>query len=236
MTMPMPATRWGAATVHAALSVLVVGSIAAAAVLGWFPGGLWHLSGLQTLFGIMLGADIVLGPLLTLVVYRRGKPGLGRDLAVIGLAQSVFLAYGIHTLWLNRPLALVGSDQAFALVFANELPSSAPTQLSRMGAPRFLGHGPWLVGVDLSRSSVRDDFMFAFMAGGGGPLRDPDLYVPYAKVRPAVLAASKAPDASLRHRLATRERVRTLAATSIRTPAAVMLLDATTGQPLRVVP
>lgn len=236
MSWQMPASRWSAAAIHLAMSGLIVGGIAAAVIVLWFPAGLWHLSGLQLLFGIMLGADIVLGPLLTLVVYRRRKPGLVRDLVVIGAAQAAFLAYGVHTLWLSRPLVLVGSQQVFALVFANELPASAPARLERMEARRFHGRGPWLVGVDLSSDAARDAFMYAYIAGDGGPLRNVDLYVPYDRVRKAVLAHALAPEPPQRQQLTKQGQVRVMAATSIRSPPAQMVLGATTGEPLRVVP
>lgn len=231
----VPSTRFSAAALHVAISFVVIGAIAIAVVLAWFPAGLWHLSGMQKLFGIMIGADIVLGPLLTLLVYRRGKPGLRLDLSVIALAQAAFLAYGVHTLWLNRPLVLVGSQQAFALVFASELPDGAPERMEKAGWPRFHGRGPWLVGVDLSNRAARDEFMLAYLAGSGGPLRDEDLYIPYDRIAQGVLRKSRAPDMALRARMLAPDGVRTIAAFSLRVPAAVMLLDVRTGQPLRVI-
>lgn len=234
-TLYVPASRWSAAALHVAISFVVIGAIAWAVVASWFPAGLWHLSGMQRLFGIMVAADVVLGPFLTLLIYRRGKRGLRFDLSVIALAQAAFLAYGVYTLWLNRPLALVGSQQAFALVFASELPDDAPARMAKAGWPRFHGRGPWLVGVDLSSPTARDEFLFAYVAGNGGPLRDSDLYVPYERIAQGVLGKSKAPDMALRARLPDPDRVRTIAAFSLRIPGAVMLLDARTGQPLRVI-
>jgi hypothetical protein len=230
-----PASRWSASGLHAAISLVVIGTIAVAAVLWWFPAGLWHLSGVQRLFGIMIGADVVLGPLLTLLVYRRGKPGMRLDLWVIALAQAAFLAYGVHTLWLNRSLVLAGSQQAFALVFASELPDDAPARMAKVGWPRFHRHGPWLVGVDLSSPVAREEFLFAYLAGNSGPLRDPDLYIPYDRIANDVLGKARAPDKALSSQLPEPNGVRTIAAFSLRVGGGVMLLDARTGHPLRVV-
>jgi hypothetical protein len=231
-----PASRWTAALVHVLLSTLVIGTIALGVVLLWFPGGLWHVAGLQKLFGIMIGADIVLGPLLTLLVYKPGKRGLRFDLSMIALAQAVFLAYGVHTLWQNRPLFLVGSQQAFALVFASELtdPQAAERHARAQDWPRFHGRGPWLSAVDLSSPYAKDEFLFAYMAGSGGPLRDADLYKPYADLAPQIAAATRAPDPALQAALGADNRARTLALLSIRAPAAAMLVDPDSGQPLRV--
>ena len=44
-----------------------------------------------------VGKTTVVGPLLTLIVFRAGKPGMKFDLAVIGLVQVAALAYGTAT-------------------------------------------------------------------------------------------------------------------------------------------
>lgn len=227
--------RWKAAAIHVAIGLLLISTIAIGVVVLWFPAGLWHVAGLQQLFGIMVAADIVLGPLLTLVVFRSGKPGLRFDLSVIALAQAGFLAYGIHTLWLNRPLYLVGSDYSFALVFASEVQEVVPHDENGREWPRFRGRGPWLVGVDLSNPAAREEAAFAFALGGGGPLRDTKRYVDYRQVARAVLA--KAKSVPKRIRLDDRrENLRAAALVSIRSEPAVLLLDATSAEPLRITP
>jgi hypothetical protein len=226
-------SRWKAGAIHLAIGLLLISTIAIGAIFLWFPAGLWHVAGLQQLFGIMIAADIVLGPLLTLIVFRSGKPGMRFDLWAIGLAQASFLAYGVHTLWLNRPLYLVGSDYSFALVFASEVSDVVSHDGSGREWPRFRGRGPWLVGVDLSSPVAREEAAFAFALGGGGPLRDPDLYIPYPKVATAVLRKSSPVPARIPARL-VQDATRSAALVSIRSEPSVVLLDAA-GMPLRVV-
>src|SRR5688572_31713863 len=161
--MRAPSTRWSAAAMHLVISGLVIGTVALAAVTHWFPAGLHHAAKLDRLLGIMLMVHIIAGPLLTLILYRRGKPGLRLDLILITLLQILFLAYGLSTLWRSRPLFLVGSQQAFALVFANEVPDDAEAKAKAHHWPRFHGSGPWLVGVDLSSPVAREEFLFAYM-------------------------------------------------------------------------
>ena len=228
-------TRWTASALHAAISLLVIGTIAVGVVLLWFPAGLWHAASLQKLFGIMVAADVVLGPLLTLLVYRKGKPSLRFDLSMIVLAQAAFLAYGVYTLWLNRPVFLVGSQQAFALVFANEVREPALHEAEAKRWPLFHGRGPQLVGVDLSSPYVMEEAMFAFAVGGGGPLRDPKLFVDYNSVAAAVLEKSQPVPDRIDTGKQPREELRAKALLSIRAKPMVILLDARTGQPIRVV-
>ena len=230
-----PASRWSAAAIHLLISALLITTIALAVLLRWFPAGLYQVAGIQKLFGIMIAADVVLGPLLTLLVYKRGKKGMKFDLWMIGLAQAAFLAYGVHTLWLNRPLFLVGSSQAFALVFASELPDDAAEKAEAKHWPRFHGNGPWLVGVDLSSPVAKEEFLFAYVAGSGGPLRDHDLYIQYEQVVKDVITESRRFDPALPAKGRKPANLRTLPVLSVRTNAAVMLLDVQTGQPLVVV-
>lgn len=228
-------TRWTAAALHATISLLVIGTIAIGVVLLWFPAGLWHAAGLQRVFGIMIAADVVLGPLLTLLVYRKGKPSLKFDLSVIVLAQTAFLAYGVYTLWLNRPVFLVGSQQAFTLVFASEVRKTDIEDARKKGWPKFHGRGPWLVGVDLSSPYAMEEAMFAFAVGGGGPLRDPKLFVDFGNVVPAVIEKSEPVPERIDTGKRPQEELRAMALLSIRTPPRVILLDADSGEPIQAV-
>ena len=227
-------TRWTAAALHAAISLLVIGTIALGVVVLWFPAGLWHAAGLQQLFGIMVAADVVLGPLLTLLVYRKDKRGLRFDLSVIVLAQAAFLAYGIHTLWLNRPVFLVGSEYSFALVFANEVREDALREAAGKGWPRFANRGPWLVGVELADPATMEEVAFAFAIGGGGPLRNPDLYVPYQNVSEAIRRKAQPVPKRIDTGSQRRDQLRSAALVSIRAQPTVLLLDADTVAPRRI--
>lgn len=230
-----PRTRWTAAAAHLALSILLIGTIALVAFQQLFPAGLHHAAKLDKLLGIMLGVDIVAGPLLTLILYRVGKRGLKFDLAVIAILQLAFLAYGLSTLWRSRPLFLVGSQQAFALIFANEVPADAVSQAKTKPWPRFHGSGPWLVGVDLSSDVAKDEFLFAYLGGDVGPLRDPELFVPYSKLRSQISRDARALTDDVPTKGLDRTSAKSMALMSARSRTAVILLDARTGIPFQVV-
>lgn len=114
-------TRWKASTIHLILSILALAAIAAILVWRWYPPGLFHVAKADKLFLIIAGVDVVIGPLLTLIVYKQGKKSLRFDLAVIALLQIAAMAYGLHTVWQSRPVYLVGATDRFQLVFANEI-------------------------------------------------------------------------------------------------------------------
>jgi hypothetical protein len=79
----------------------------------WYPTPFREISGGRELFFIVIAVDVVLGPCITFAVFNRRKPWteLRRDLTIVALMQLGGLAYGLHTIYLVRPvfLALEGS-------------------------------------------------------------------------------------------------------------------------------
>lgn len=103
-----PATRWGAFGGHLAISALIFLALCAIIYFVLFPGALFMLGGGIDGIKIVAGVDIVLGPLLTLVIYNVSKPRreLIRDLAIIGSVQIAALAAGMWVVYGSRPIAV----------------------------------------------------------------------------------------------------------------------------------
>lgn len=176
-------TRWKAFGLHLLLSLTLISGIALAALLTWYPHGLWKISGLDRLMAVMLIIDMTAGPLLTLVIYKPGKWGLGFDLKVIALVQAAFLAYGLHTLWLSRPVFLVGTDVRFTLVSASDIDDADLAKASRPEWRRLPWTGPYLVGVLPPKdAAARTALLDTFMKTGRDQEQLPDQYLPYEQV------------------------------------------------------
>jgi len=96
--------------VHLSISTVVFAGIIAACMMLWYPPPYFWIDGGIQVTRIAALVDIILGPLLTLVVFRPGKRSLKRDLAVIGAVQIAFLAWGVAVLEREKPLlsAFVG--------------------------------------------------------------------------------------------------------------------------------
>lgn len=180
--------RWKASSLHLLLSLVLVASITTAALLAWYPYGLYRISGLGRLIGVTLVTGVVAAPLLTLVVYKPGKRGLHFDLVVIALVQAAFLAYGLHALWLGRPVFLVGSDVRFNLVFANEVDAGELARASRPEWRKPGWRGPALVGVlPPTDPAERKRLLGIYMTTGRDVDQLPSQYRPYQDVVPAML-------------------------------------------------
>jgi hypothetical protein len=114
-------TRWKASAFHFAISFAVLASIFALVLQRWYPPALFGMAKAGPLLSVLAGVDLVLGPLLTLIVFRPGKKGLKFDLVVIAILQVAALAFGLHTLWQSRPVYIVATTDRFHLIFANEI-------------------------------------------------------------------------------------------------------------------
>ena len=107
--MPSLKPRLRASAIHLAIS-LSVATLAALVVFGWwYPYPYRELSGGRELFALVVVVDVVLGPLITLVIFNVAKTRrhLMMDFTVIGLLQVAALAYGLWTVFVARPVHLV---------------------------------------------------------------------------------------------------------------------------------
>lgn len=127
--------RLTAAAIHLVASLLIALMAAALVFAVWYPYPYREVSGGRELFSLVVVVDVMLGPLLTLVIFNRAKPAkeLRRDLAVVVLIQLAALGYGLWTVFLARPVYLVFEVDRFRVVHAvdvaEELLPRAPTGL-----------------------------------------------------------------------------------------------------------
>ena len=133
-----PLTRAQAFCLHLTLSLLVFSTLVYAMLAWWFPGDLFALDGGWQGLKLVAMVDLVLGPALTLLLYRPGKPGLALDLALIATVQVAALGYGFVATHQQRTVAVVFADGAFNTLSARAH-AQAEAQLRELGAePRSL--------------------------------------------------------------------------------------------------
>lgn len=92
---------------HFLLSLLLM-MLAGYIVFGvWYHNPYYQLFNVMPIFGLMLMIDLVLGPLLTFVVYKKGKKTLKMDLTVIVLIQAIAFGWGMWNIANARPAWIV---------------------------------------------------------------------------------------------------------------------------------
>ena len=90
--------RYQAAFYHFLISLAVFIVLAYLVLVIWYPEFFFAIDGGWEGMRIIIGVDLILGPTLTLIVFRAGKPGLALDLTLIGLFQSICLMAGVFVM------------------------------------------------------------------------------------------------------------------------------------------
>lgn len=89
--------------------------------LVWYPTPLAFAEGVTVIVLMLLVIDVILGPLLTLLVYKEGKKTLKLDLSIIIAVQVLAMSYGVYALAQSRPAWIVQSGWLFEAVSANAI-------------------------------------------------------------------------------------------------------------------
>jgi hypothetical protein len=121
--------RLRAFLVHLSASALVLAAFTSLVLLWWYPGPLLELQGGWNVLIVLLTVDVILGPMMTGIVFRPGKKWLVLDLAVIVVVQIAALAYGAMSIYVQRPSYLAFAYDRYFLVSSmdavGQLPSDA---------------------------------------------------------------------------------------------------------------
>ncbi|MGN5352696.1 TfpX/TfpZ family type IV pilin accessory protein [Ralstonia sp. L16] len=170
---------------------------AAALVLGlWFPYPFRALSGGQHLFWVMVGVDVVCGPLLTSVLFNPAKSRreLTLDLSLVALVQLAALAYGLYSVSLARPVVLAFEvDRLVAVstaeVIADQLSQAPP------GFQHLSWTGPVLLGTRTPTNGDEKLKSLDLSLQGNEPSARPGWWQSYEKSRPVIQQRMKKLDA-----------------------------------------
>ena len=181
-------SRWQAAGIHLAISATIAAASLALIFGLWFPGPLFEAAGGLGLIFLLVSVDVSVGPLLTLIVFKSGKPGMKFDLAVIGVLQATALVYGLSVVALARPAFVVFVVDRFELVTAVDL---QPEELAAARYSEFRSlpwTGPRLAAADLPADPAERQRLVALAPAGLDVQNFPRYYVPYAERTRQVLA------------------------------------------------
>jgi hypothetical protein len=181
-------TRWRAAGVHLTICATIAAAVVTLMLAVWYPRPLFEAAGGNDLLFIVLAVDVTVGPLLTLIVFQSGKPGMKFDLTVIGLLQATALAYGMNVVALARPAFIVFVKDRFELVTVAEL---ATEELAAARYPEFRSpplDGPRLAASDMPTDPARSQALVRAAAEGLDVQHFPRYFEPYASRAKEVLA------------------------------------------------
>ncbi len=174
-------TRRQAALFHLGVSALIAATIVVLMLVLWYPSPYFAASGGAKLLVLIVGVDVILGPLLTFIVFNPAKKSLVYDLAVIVMLQIAALIYGVHVMANARPAFIVYVRGAFDVVAANDVTTDSLAEGRRPEFQSLSLTGPRLAAARIPADpglSMR--ITMESMAGGPDFSAYPRFYIPYA--------------------------------------------------------
>jgi hypothetical protein len=162
------------------VATAMVGACAAALIfLVWFPRPFATMIGGTELFLLVVGCDLALGPLVSLVVYnsRKSRRALVFDYVTIAVLQLAALIYGVYVVAETRPVYVAFNGDRFEIVAAGDI---RDTELAAARSPRYRSvplAGPRFVNVVVPRAD-HNDALFEALAGNEEHQR-PKFYLPF---------------------------------------------------------
>jgi hypothetical protein len=233
--------RLKAFALHVLASIGVLSLVLGGLYLGWYRWPGWYLSVALSVVPILIGVDVALGPLATLLIANPAKPRreLARDITCIALVQLAALVYGATTLWGGRPLYYAFSEDRLQLVQATDL-SSAEIERAQTENPGLAPHWyslPRWVWAPLPSDGVeRQRIVDSAIAGGDDVIDMPRYFKPWADGLSALRGQLKNAEALSKNDIRLRKRAsvirRGLAATGLGADQAVGLMMTGRSTPL----
>ncbi|MBC8028034.1 MAG: hypothetical protein H7Y89_18735 [Steroidobacteraceae bacterium] len=176
-----------AMAVHFVVTAVLAGAAAALIFFVWFPAPFHTMIGGTDLFLLVIGCDLALGPLLSLVIYnsRKSRRELITDYTIVGAIQLAALVYGVYIVAGTRPVAVAFLKDRIEIVTARDV---EPDELAAAKDPQYASlpwTGPRHVNVVVP-AAEEQDALFKSLAGKEEMTR-PRFYLPYETALPEIL-------------------------------------------------
>lgn len=184
--------RYQAFGFHLLGSALVASCGAGLIFLLWYPGLLAYASGVEKIFLLLVSVDVVVGPLITLIIFDKNKKELKRDLFTVLIIQVAALLYGLWVMFSARPVFVVFNSDRFDVVYANELTGERYEKAAYDNFKFPPLWGPVYVGARLPTDAERaSSIINSAIAGGDDVQQFPEFYVPYSEMVNDISSLSK---------------------------------------------
>lgn len=125
---------------HFAINIVVAVLMAILVFYVWYPYPYRQMLGGLGLFALVIGIDVVCGPVLTAILANPKKSNREMlvDITLVAVIQLSALVYGLHTVAIARPVTVVFEVDRFVVVSAVDVHQES---LARANAP--FNRLPW---------------------------------------------------------------------------------------------
>jgi len=177
------------------LATAALGACAAALIfLVWFPHPFATMIGGTGLFMLVVGCDLALGPLISLVIYnsRKSRRELITDYTLVALVQLAAMAYGVYIVAGTRPVYVAFSKDRLEVVTARDINRA---ELAAARDPQFRTlpwDGPHFVFIRVPAADQQDALLQS--VSGNEEHARPKFYAPYESGLTEIRARAKPVD------------------------------------------
>jgi hypothetical protein len=181
-----------ASSLHFLVTLSVAACAAALIFLVWYPEPFQTMLGGWKLFGLVVGCDIILGPLISLVIYnsKKSRRELVIDYTIVAAVQLAALLYGVSVVFQTRPVYVAFSVDRLEVVTANDI-DDADFKEGKNGFTSRPLWGPQLIAAVVPKAADEHNrALFDAIAGKDAPLL-PRYYTTYDSQRQAIEAHAK---------------------------------------------
>jgi hypothetical protein len=147
ISKPLLITKLKATAVHLSMSVAVFIYLAYQIYYNWYPEPYFSVDGGWAGIRLIGAVDLVLGPLITFLIFDLGKSrrAILFDLITIAVIQLSALSYGVYSTYTQRPVAVVVIDQ---FVYSAIMEQYAGTLTSTSELQRYSDEKPPIIYSD----------------------------------------------------------------------------------------
>ena len=239
-------SRWKAAAIHLLISIAIAFTVVAAMLFLWYPSAYFQAMGGGGLLMLVTGVDVVLGPLITLIIFNTKKKSLKFDLTCVAIVQMVALAYGVSTMFQARPVYTVFNKDRFDVIIAADMNSTERAKVTDGAFKSLSFTGPQIVAME-TPSDIKE--LRRMQESGIDSRAFSQYYVPYdAKAKEAAAVAKPFTEWQKTH-TATAEKIKSFLVTKAidetkvgflplytRNEDMTVVLDRETGKILAIAP
>jgi hypothetical protein len=183
-------TKLKAAGIHLLISIFIVTAVLTTMFFVWYPKGYFTIMGGETLIALIGFVDVLLGPLLTFVVFKAGKKNLKFDLFCIGFMQIAALTYGTYVMFEARPVFTVFNKDRFQIAAVVDIVPGELTKAKKKQWRQFSITGPTLLAIGAPDKNDKKEVMFAKVESENA-YRYPKLFEEYNAHKTEVIKAGK---------------------------------------------
>lgn len=179
-------SRLKAFSLHIALSGIIAFIAIWLVFFIWYPAPLHIALNVTTIFLILLLIDVILGPFLTLLIYKPNKKNLFIDINIIILLQLSALTYGLYTVAEARPAWLVFAKDHFELIRINDIDARKLSKAANQYRQPSLFGPQWVAAESPTNIEEKNDILLESVFAGVDIAQRPNLYQPLKLYKDAI--------------------------------------------------